>query len=120
MGLLSGIARMARGGGRAAMGSAQGGDNFVLGGMRGLDETTPPDIAQRIRAFQSADARGMSGGLSGGPAQFHMKKEILAQQLSGGDPQIMNIIRQARDESELEQIAGMLRQQQSSGGFGGF
>lgn len=100
------------GGGMGAAGMADDGANALRMQM-GLSDTTPPDIAQRIGAFRSAEQRGLGGGMNSGAAQFHMKKEMLAQQLSGGDPQIMQIIRQARDEMDLEAIVGRLQGQAS-------
>lgn len=112
MGLLSALGRNGmralRSGEMFGSRAAGAGDDFVLGGMRGLSDTTPPDMAQRIRAFQSADARDLRGGMQGGPAQFHMEKEMLAQQLSGGDPQIMQAIRSAQSPEELDAIVSSL------------
>jgi hypothetical protein len=70
----------------------------------GLSETTPPDIAQRIGAFRSADARGMSGGLNSGAASFHMQKEMLALQLADSNPAAAQAVRAAQTPEELASI----------------
>jgi len=70
----------------------------------GLSETTPPDIAQRIGAFRSAEARGMGGGLNSGQASFHMQKEMLALQVADSNPGAAQAIRAAQTPDELASI----------------
>lgn len=69
MGLLSGIARMARGGGRAAMGA---GDTPFM-------------------------------------QQFMQHKEMLAARVEQANPQVAQMIRSARDESELADLIAQLQ-----------
>jgi len=100
MGLLG---RLMGGGRRAVAGMADDGAG-ALRSRFGLSETTPPDIAQRIGAFRSADARGMSGGLNSGQASFHMQKEMLALQVADSNPQAAQAIRAAQTPDELSSI----------------